>query len=465
MLSLLRPARIIVVVLGLTLVAFHSTPAYAFNANILLSDFELTDHSSMSSSDIESFLTERKSGLAGRSVTSSGERASTVIARSASESRINPKVLLVLLQKEQSLIDNPAPSAKQLKWAMGYGVCDSCSLSDPGVVRFAGFETQVNSAAQLLRYLIDNPQMKRIRKGVATLIDNTTVIPQSEASAALYTYTPHIHGNLVFWALWNRWFDQQYLDGALLKAPNDPTVWYIQYGTRRAIQSLGVLRSRFGNRSIVTVLSNKEIEKYPKGPAVELQNFSLVRSPNGAIQLIDGDEYHLIPSTETFRLLGFNPEEIIEVSDDLLRGYTRGSDLSASSLYPTGALLQNTSGGVFFVQDGKKHPIIDRALLKQFTHLRVTRASEEELNHFERSTPVVLPDGTLVKSSSSGSVYLVSKGSRNHIASENAFTTLGFDWKKIQVVPERVLALHEIGKEIDIASADIPSSDPRPQLR
>jgi len=122
--------------------------AFAFNPNYIISDAELTDAQAMDRNQIQAFL-ER--GTLAEYQTEDWEGrtryASDIIWRAAQQNGINPRFLLVLLQKEQSLVEDPDPTTKQYDWATGYGVCDSCSMSDAGVSRWQGFGKQVNSAA------------------------------------------------------------------------------------------------------------------------------------------------------------------------------------------------------------------------------------------------------------------------------------------------------------------------------
>ena len=135
--------------LALILVA---TPAQAlafnFNPNYILSDFELHDSFSMDLNQIQHFLGR---GFLADYVTEDWQGntkyASDIIWRAAQNHKINPKFLLVLLQKEQSLVEDDAPNDRQLDWATGYAVCDDCSKDDPAIQRWKGFGKQINSAA------------------------------------------------------------------------------------------------------------------------------------------------------------------------------------------------------------------------------------------------------------------------------------------------------------------------------
>jgi len=143
--------------------------------------------------------------------------AADIIYNTALANQINPKFLLVTLQKEQSLITDDSPTQKQLDWATGYAVCGSCNLSDPDVQKHKGFATQVDSTASLMRWYYDNKDKSFIKKKDTPIrIDNVDVTPQSWATAFLYTYTPHLHGNKNFWRIWQTWFSQFYPDGSIL---------------------------------------------------------------------------------------------------------------------------------------------------------------------------------------------------------------------------------------------------------
>ena len=131
-----------------------------FNPNFIIDDFELTDSDSMSVDSIRRFLGSKGGILSSyRTVDiDSVERgAAEIIWRAANSHRINPKFLIVLLQREQSLVENPNPSPRDLDWATGYAVCDSCSTDDPGIQKFKGFAIQVDRAAWRQRYYLEHP--------------------------------------------------------------------------------------------------------------------------------------------------------------------------------------------------------------------------------------------------------------------------------------------------------------------
>ena len=61
---------------------------------------------------------------------------------------------------------------------------------------------------------------------------------------------------------------------------------------------------------------------------------------------------------------GYNPDEVVMSTQAELAFYKEGREITESLLYPTGALVQNKdNGGVFFVEDGIKYPIMSKEIL------------------------------------------------------------------------------------------------------
>src|SRR3989338_3577795 len=134
-----RPNRFVIVCLLFTLFIPNAGPVFAvsenpFDPNFLISDEEMQYSESMDVPDIQAFI-EEQGGYIATYMSKDWEgierTAATIIQRAAEEYRINPRYLLVTLQKEQSLITDPDPTQKQLDWATGYGVCDACKMTDP----------------------------------------------------------------------------------------------------------------------------------------------------------------------------------------------------------------------------------------------------------------------------------------------------------------------------------------------
>jgi hypothetical protein len=429
-----------------------------FDPNNIISDREVLDSDCMSKEDIQKFLEDKGSYLANYKCENpdTGEKllASEVIYNRATANKISPKFLLVLLQKEQSLVEDPNPSQGQLNWATGYGCPDGGGCND----RWKGLWKQINSASLQFYDYIKNPHLYNFRKGESYTFNNpysekeetNTVIPVNNATAALYNYTPHVYdGNYNFYKIWNRYFTKTYPDGSLLSVKGEPGVWLIKGGMKKPFQTQTALTSRFDKNKVIQV-SKSTLSKYPKGAPVKFPNYSLIRSPKGSIYLLVDDKKRKISNDEAFRSIGFHPQEIMNASWEDIKSYANGSPITATSTYPTGALLQNkNTGGVYWVYEGKKSPILAKIFLKtRFDNKTIIPAEEKELAKYKTTEPVKFNNSELLTSPKDPGVYLIANDKKRPFISAEAFTEMGYQWENIITVPEKVLDLYEEGKSI-----------------
>lgn len=124
-----------------------------------------------------------------------GQTAAEIIYQAAQDYKINPQVLLVLLEKEQSLISDTYPNTKQYRSATGYGCPDTAACD----TKYYGFKNQVRNAAALFRNVLDNgysayPEKKKgiyIGYNPNSSCGRSEVYIENRATAALYRYTPY----------------------------------------------------------------------------------------------------------------------------------------------------------------------------------------------------------------------------------------------------------------------------------
>ena len=429
-----------------------------FNPNYIISDSEILDYTAMDLEEIKEFLRDRGGYLANYSCADPDGKimtAAEIIYDRAITNLVNPKFLLVLLQKEQSLIEDTSPKQSQLDWATGYGCPDGSSCNP----RWQGFWKQVNSASLQFRDYMDNPQLYTYKAGETytftnpystTAVGNTIVTPYNKATAALYNYTPHVYnGNYNFYNIWQRYFTREYYDGALLQAEGEAGVWLIQNGKKRPFLTKAALTSRFDPNKVI-IVNKSDLDKYPTGAAIKFQNYSLIRSPRGTVFLLVDDKRHGFASPEAFRKIGYNPEEIMEAGWEDINVYLEGRPLTATSTYPTGALLQDKkTGGVYWVYEGTKAPIWDAIFLKtKFKNKKIIPVTEKELTDYETISPVLFGDGELVKSPNSTAVYLIANGQKRPFVSGKIFEDLGYKWSNIITISPKVLYFYPEGQPI-----------------
>lgn len=452
--------------------------AAEFNPNYIISDAEILDSAAMTAKDIQQFL-EAKGGFLAKYSCPNADgvmktaaeiiydaaannydcdgatlSASTTLAEKKQKCKpisINPRFLLVLLQKEQSLITDPAPKQSQLDWAVGYGCPDGQSCN----TRWQGFGKQINSAALQFYDYMSNPNYYTYKANITYTVANTgkgpsIITPANQATAALYNYTPHVYnGNFNFYNLWQSYFTINYLDGSLLQAHGEPGVWLIQNGQKRPFTTKGALTTRFDINKIITV-NKSDLDKFTKGAPIKFPQYSLIRSPRGTIFLLDGNKRRGITTSEAFSKIGFNPQEVVDASWEDVNAYIEGESITASSTYPTGALLQNKiTGGVYWVSDNLKAPLLDAVLLKtKFKNLKIHAVEPAQLDKFTTTDPVKFGDGELLKSVASSAVYVISNGVKHSFSSGKAFEGLGYKWENIIIVSPKLIALYKDGNPI-----------------
>lgn len=459
--------RKIIVILALLALILPTLPAQAqfaaidktvdplFNPNHIISDLEMTSCNAMTKDDIQNFLKSKPGKLATykyfNPLFSMEMSAAEIIWQAAQTYQINPKVLLVLLQKEQSLVENPNATQYNFDWATGYAVCDGCSLSDPVVQKFKGFYQQVTSSAGRLRYYFDHSTESWIKKpGSIYSIDSMPVIPMSRATAFLYTYTPHFLGNYNFWRVWQRWFTLKYPDGLLVQTKDDDKIYLIQNGQILPFKSRTIFLSRYNPKNIVLVNAS-DLISYTQGPEIKYINFSLIKTEKNNTYLLVNDKKRLI-SKEAFRFFGFDPAEVDKGKEADLLAYNEGDPVSVKAKYPLGTILQNSkTGALFFAADGQKHPITDKNLIAvNFPSRQTKKATPEQLKLLKDAEPIIYQDGTLIKSITANETYLISNSQRRLIPDDATLTTLGFQRENLVLTNDETLALHPLGEPINL---------------
>ncbi len=415
-----------------------------FDEGSVISNFDIIDYKSMTLADIVSFLRSRNSGLSTYRDNETNLSAAEIIYYASQNYHINPKYILVLLQKEQSLIETINPTERALDWATGYGVCDSCSKEDPSLIRYKGFKNQIEYATWRTRHYLNNRNQFYFQINNTYLIDGIPVKISNDATRALYIYTPHIHGNLNFWKLWNRYFYTSYPDGTILKSENSPDIYRIEQDKKRKFINLSVFKDRYKLSDIV-ITSDAEIGKYQNGPDISLSPYTVITDEFENKYLILEDEIRKIVDDKTFAELGYNPEELQLVYKSDIDAMKQGSDITSSSVYATGALLRDASSAkVYYVENNTKHNIQSMQILKnRFEYDTITTVDNNELVSIPEGSPILFRDGTLIKSSTSPDVYIVSNSKLIKIIDESAFIERGYSWNNIITTTDDIISMYQ----------------------
>jgi hypothetical protein len=156
------------------------------------------------------------------------DSSAQIISKVGTACGINPQVLIVLLEKEQSLVTDSWPTAGQYRSATGFG-CPDTSACDS---EYYGFFNQVYNAAKQFKKYQATPSSWSYQAGrINTILwspdrscGTSQVYIQNQATAGLYIYTPYrpnqaalnnlygtgdacsTYGNRNFWRIFTDWF-------------------------------------------------------------------------------------------------------------------------------------------------------------------------------------------------------------------------------------------------------------------
>jgi len=209
-----------VAVLVVAVLMLPKSASAGFNSSNLIPDGTFININRLDVGGIQRFLESKNSYLknfseGGRSAAQiiydashgRGDAAGSIngITINGSTGTVNPQVILVTLQKEQSLISKTTRDDNALRKAMGYACPDSGSCNP----NYAGFTKQVENGAWQLRYNYERAQGRGFgdyQVGQNFCFDdwNGTHCGRfdNRATASLYRYTPHVYnGNYNFWNL------------------------------------------------------------------------------------------------------------------------------------------------------------------------------------------------------------------------------------------------------------------------
>ena len=284
---------------------------YPYDSANLISDSLFTNSSSMSVAAIQTFLNNENSGIRNLTDTENCSStktpysfnyypncgktvsAATIIYDAGQAYGINPQAIMATMQKEQSLVSDPSPSAAQINCAMGYNSCSG----------YVGFFSQVDNGAWQFRTYIElmngrswwgyasssypcasansNFYSTGLFPGnIVTFYDKggtaETITLADSATAALYCYTPYVgplsttgySGSYNFVQAFEQWFGSTvYPYGAEVTATT-----YSDSARTQELSLSGALSS--GQKIYVTVsaLNTGNQTWYPSSTRVATEN-------------------------------------------------------------------------------------------------------------------------------------------------------------------------------------------------
>ncbi|MGG7509602.1 hypothetical protein [Plantibacter sp. YIM 135249] len=392
-------AAIAVVAVGLvasptvSVTSVQAADARDFNAGNIISDQLFFDGGALSAGQIQSFLnvqvptcragykclkdftqsTPSRAAVSGRCDAYSGatnERASSIIAKVGAACGISQKVLLVMLEKEQSLVGDTWPSDQQYRAAMGYG-CPDTSDCD---ANYYGFFNQVYAAALQFKNYAANPgrwnhiagRVNTVRYNPNAACGSSQVFIQNQATAGLYNYTPYqpnasalanlygsgdgcgAYGNRNFWRLYTDWYGSTTGASNLLRTLDNASVYLVSGDKKYPVTSMAMV-SALAPLGQVGYVSQSYLDRYTTAQAVG----RIMRSPNGTIFFFDAAIKLPFGSCGLVVDYGGSCDSTgyVQLTDTQVAAFVTGPAMTR--------VLGTTEGGRYAITAGTKREILD----------------------------------------------------------------------------------------------------------
>ncbi|MFU8945621.1 hypothetical protein ACLRGF_02710 [Mycetocola zhadangensis] len=378
----------------------QATPASAatgsdFNPGNIISDALFYDGSASSAAQVQTFLdskvsncksgytclkdfrqnTTTRSDSAGRCATYTGapnERASTIIARVGEVCGISQKVLLVLLEKEQSLVTSSSPTTSRYTIATGFG-CPDTSVCDS---QYFGFFNQVYSAALQFKRYAASPKsfnhvagkVNQVRFSPTAACGSSAVFIQNAATAGLYNYTPYqpnaaalanlygtgdgcsAYGNRNFWRMYTDWYGSTTGGANLVRTESNSSVYLISGSNKFPVTSLSTLEA-LAPLGPVGIVSTNYLAGFGTKQAVS----RALRSPGGTIYFYDAGIK--LPFLSCNQLADYGQscaaDGYVQLTEEQIASFVTGPNMSS--------VLGTTTGSRYYVKAGVKREILDDA--------------------------------------------------------------------------------------------------------
>ena len=464
---------VLLVVIGLTAIAPSESSVAAqnskmFDPGLIISDSVFFDFGTMTVADIQRFLdskvaicnandggptclryykqdTQAKAAEDGRCKALPAKKAQTsaqIIFDIANACGINPRALIVLLQKEQGLVQASNPTSYMYRAATGYGCPDSKpEICGKGSVITGLFNQLHRAAGQLQWYGDPRGSFTYLKPGktVSVLYNpnascgKKSFLMKSQATANLYYYTPYTpnasalknlygsgdscsaYGNRNFWRFYSDWFGSPIGGGFLLKSETSET-YLIVDSQKYLIDEPGLVDSLSPLGPLGTI-SDAYLESFETAGIVT----RLVKSSTGALFMIDQGKKYTVASCSVALTIGLECALAVTLTSNQLAALPNGGTATS--------LVVEPDGSRYFVDDGEKRQILDDASL---TAARITLPVKSSLrlsafSHLPWGVPVAKP-GTLFTNKTTGNPGVLVGGKFFELNTELAKEIDFSDW-------------------------------------
>jgi len=326
-------------------------------------------------------------------------RASKMIEIIARACNINPRVILVTLQKEQGLVTstnpywpdskNPSQPSSTRPLDYRYQIAMGFNCPDSGPCSTFGFFFQVYKAASQFHWY-SNPagSFTYLKVGRNVTVNyqvssvsgcgSKTFLLKSQATAALYYYTPYTpnqaaldnlygsgdrcsaYGNRNFWRYYWDWFGSPIGGGFLLQSATSDTYLIVPNsagGFSKYDVADPALVTALGPLGPVGTVSQEYLDSFPSAGTMQ----RIVKSATNQYYFVDNGAKYPFSSCAQVAGFGLNCSDAIQLTAFQLNALATGDAMS--NLVPDSAL--KPGGPRYLITAGVKHEILDTVSVRE----------------------------------------------------------------------------------------------------
>lgn len=467
--------------IGLTVLFSHTTSAASaagFKAGEIMDDAVMTNSGSMTVSQIQSFLNSKVPTCDTNGTQSAADwgypnlthaqfatqvmgwpgppytclkdykqnnlSAAQIIYNTAQQYDINPEALIVLLQKESSLVTDTWPLPSQYRTATGYG----CPDGAPCDSQYFGLTNQLTWGAKLYHsVLTQNPNWyspyfvgsnPKIYWNPSTSCGYAPLSIVNWTTASLYDYTPYrpnqaalnagygngdscsSYGNRNFYLYFSDWFGStqfpQPVGATLYRQSSTGKIYLVANSTRYYIPSPSVM-SNYRLSSYGTVAaSDSTIQSFTDGGSLT----NIVRDSSGKIYLVNNGTRYYIPSSSVctdWNIGCFDTNTVRNLGDDFTLSYLKsGQNLNSTAHF---------DGTYYKMSTGTRLPFADTSSFTQAGFSTSAAIEASASNVTQPLGPLQLSTPGVIKFSPKSTIYYFNGSSYYAVADMGVYNSLG----------------------------------------
>ena len=307
------------------------------------------------------------------------QSAAQIIFKVAQACGINPRVILVTLQKEQGLVQGKNPTEYMYKAAMGYGCPDAHPeiCGKDSLVSSRLFWQILRGVSQLKWYGDPRGSFTYLTVGSTKQISYQANNPgcgkkdvtiKSRATAALYYYTPYTpnaaalanlygtgdscsaYGNRNFWRFYSDWFGDPIGGGFLLKSASSGT--YLIVDNNKYLVTDPDLLAAISPLGPIGTISQDYLNTFTDSGTLS----RVVKSVTGQYYFLDAGKKYTFSSCDLVAQFSLDCATAVQLTASQLAAFANGGSMTT--------YVPGDDASTYIIKDGSKHEVLDQASIQ-----------------------------------------------------------------------------------------------------